>query len=112
MLAPVLEYLMDTEIGETGFSAHELQTGYSLLQEPDATFEILRRRQPPPRRQRRQAPLRRNPASHGPLPAAAEKLTALAPQLQGRTAPTDLNCHELAGLCEREMRERQQGSER
>ena len=29
---------MDTEIGETGFSAHELQTGYSLLQEPDATL--------------------------------------------------------------------------
>ena len=29
---------MDTEIGECGFSAHELQTGYSLLQEPDATL--------------------------------------------------------------------------
>ena len=37
VLAPVVEYLMDTEIGECGFSAHELQTGYSLLQEPDAT---------------------------------------------------------------------------
>eukprot|EP00973_Karenia_brevis_P040168 5546848-Karenia_brevis.AAC.1 len=29
---------MDTEIGECGFSAHELQTGYSLLQEPDVTL--------------------------------------------------------------------------
>ena len=29
--APVVEYLMDTEIGACGFSAHELQTGYSLL---------------------------------------------------------------------------------
>ena len=38
VLAPVVEYLMDTEIGETGFSAHELQTGYSLLQEPDRTL--------------------------------------------------------------------------
>ena len=37
-LAPVVEYLMDTEIGECGFSAHELQTGYSLLQEPDVTL--------------------------------------------------------------------------
>eukprot|EP00973_Karenia_brevis_P001534 208467-Karenia_brevis.AAC.1 len=26
VLAPVVEYLMDTEIGECGFSAHELQT--------------------------------------------------------------------------------------
>ena len=38
VMAPVIEYLMDTEIGECGFSAHELQTGYSLLQEPDATL--------------------------------------------------------------------------
>eukprot|EP00973_Karenia_brevis_P038502 5311517-Karenia_brevis.AAC.1 len=38
VLAPVVEYLMDTEIGECGFSAHELQTGYSLLQEPDVTL--------------------------------------------------------------------------
>ena len=38
VLAPVVEYMMDTEIGECGFSAHELQTGYSLLQEPDATL--------------------------------------------------------------------------
>ena len=37
-LAPVVEYLMDTEIGECGFSPHELQTGYSLLQEPDVTL--------------------------------------------------------------------------
>ncbi len=37
-LAPVVEYLMDTEIGECGFSAHELQTGYSLVQEPDVTL--------------------------------------------------------------------------
>jgi hypothetical protein len=29
---------MDTEIGESGFPAHELQTGYSLLQEPDVTL--------------------------------------------------------------------------
>ena len=29
---------MDTEIGESGFSAHELQTGDSLLQEPDVTL--------------------------------------------------------------------------
>ena len=29
---------MDTEIGECGFSPHELQTGYSLLQEPDVTL--------------------------------------------------------------------------
>lgn len=28
---------MDTEIGACGFSTHELQTGYSLLQEPDVT---------------------------------------------------------------------------
>eukprot|EP00973_Karenia_brevis_P001137 155052-Karenia_brevis.AAC.1 len=26
------------QIGECGFSAHELQTGYSLLQEPDVTL--------------------------------------------------------------------------
>ena len=38
MLAPVVEYLIDTEIGEWGFSAHELQTGYSLLQELDVTL--------------------------------------------------------------------------
>eukprot|EP00973_Karenia_brevis_P026800 3698032-Karenia_brevis.AAC.1 len=38
VLASVVEYLMDTEIGECGFSAHELQTGYSLLQEPDVTL--------------------------------------------------------------------------
>ena len=38
MLSPVVEYLMDTEVGECGFSAHEMQTGYSLLQEPDATL--------------------------------------------------------------------------
>ena len=38
ILTPVVEYLMDTEIGECGFSAHEMQTGYSLLQEPDATL--------------------------------------------------------------------------
>ena len=38
VLAPVVEYMMDTEIGECGFSAHELQTGYSLLQEPDVTL--------------------------------------------------------------------------
>ena len=37
-LAPVVEYLMDTEIGECGSSPHELQTGYSLLQEPDVTL--------------------------------------------------------------------------
>lgn len=37
-LTPVDEYLMDTEIGECGFSAHELQTGYALLQEPDVTL--------------------------------------------------------------------------
>ena len=29
---------MDMEIGETGSSAHEMQTGYSLLQEPDFTM--------------------------------------------------------------------------
>ena len=29
---------MDTDIGECGFSPHELQTGYSLLQEPDVTL--------------------------------------------------------------------------
>lgn len=38
VLAPVVEYLMDTEIGECGFSSHELQTGYALLQEPDVTL--------------------------------------------------------------------------
>jgi hypothetical protein len=38
ILAPVVEYLMDTEIGECGFSAHEMQTGYSLLQETDVTL--------------------------------------------------------------------------
>ena len=38
VLAPVVEYLMDTEIAECGFSAHELQTGYSLLLEPDVTL--------------------------------------------------------------------------
>ena len=38
ILAPAVEYLQDTEIGECGFSAHELQTGYSLLQEPDVTL--------------------------------------------------------------------------
>eukprot|EP00973_Karenia_brevis_P061153 8504783-Karenia_brevis.AAC.1 len=38
VLAPVVEYLMDTEIGECGFSVHELQTGYLLLQEPDVTL--------------------------------------------------------------------------
>ena len=37
-LAPVIEYLMATEINESGFSAHELETGYSLLQEPDVTL--------------------------------------------------------------------------
>ena len=37
-LIPVVEYLLDTEIGETGFSAHELQTGYSLLQTEDVTI--------------------------------------------------------------------------
>jgi hypothetical protein len=37
-LAPVIEYLLDTEIGELGFSAHELQSGYALLQQPDATL--------------------------------------------------------------------------
>ena len=37
-LAPVVEYLMDAEIGECGLSAHELQTGYSLLQERDVTL--------------------------------------------------------------------------
>ena len=37
-LAPTVEYLLDTEIGEGGFSAHELQTGYALLQEPDVTL--------------------------------------------------------------------------
>ena len=31
VLAPVVEYLMDTEVGECGFSAHEMQTGYPLL---------------------------------------------------------------------------------
>jgi hypothetical protein len=39
-VAPVAEYLMDTEIGECGFSAHELQTGYSLLQKPDVTLHF------------------------------------------------------------------------
>ncbi len=29
---------MDTEIGATGFSAHELQTGYALLHQPDVTL--------------------------------------------------------------------------
>ena len=29
---------MDTEIVDSGFSAPELQTGYSLLQEPDVTL--------------------------------------------------------------------------
>ena len=38
VFAPAIEYLMDTQIGESGFSPHELQTGYSLLQEPDATL--------------------------------------------------------------------------
>ncbi len=38
VLAPAVEFLMDVEIGENGFSAHELQTGYSLLQEPDRTL--------------------------------------------------------------------------
>lgn len=38
VLAPTVEYLMVTEIGECGFSAHELQTVYSLLQEPDVTL--------------------------------------------------------------------------
>ena len=38
VLAPVVEYVIDTEIGENGFSAHELQTGYSLLQEPDSVL--------------------------------------------------------------------------
>ena len=38
VLAPVVEYLLDTEIGESGFSAHELQTGYALLQEPDVSL--------------------------------------------------------------------------
>ena len=33
-----MEYLLDTEIGDCGFSAHELQTGYALLQEPDVTM--------------------------------------------------------------------------
>lgn len=30
VLAPVVEYLMDSDIGECRFSAHEMQTGYSL----------------------------------------------------------------------------------
>ena len=38
VLTPVVEYLMDTKIKESGFSAHELQTGYSLLQHPDVTL--------------------------------------------------------------------------
>ena len=38
VLAPAIEYLQDTEIGACGFSPHELQTGYALLQEPDATL--------------------------------------------------------------------------
>ena len=42
MLCLVVEYLMDTETGECGFSAHELQTGYSLLQEPDVTLAPFR----------------------------------------------------------------------
>ena len=37
-LTPVVEYLMATEIRECGFSSHELETGYSLLQEPDVTL--------------------------------------------------------------------------
>ena len=37
-LAPVAEYLIDTEINETGFSAYELQTGYALLQSEDVTL--------------------------------------------------------------------------
>ena len=37
-LAPAIEYLMDTEIGECGFSAHELETGFALLQESDVTL--------------------------------------------------------------------------
>ena len=37
-LAPVVEYPQDREINECGFSAHELQTGYALLQEPDVTL--------------------------------------------------------------------------
>ena len=35
VLAPAIEYYMDTAIGETEFSAHEIQTGYALLEEPD-----------------------------------------------------------------------------
>ena len=37
-LAPVVEYLIDTEINETGFSAYELQTGYALLESHDVTL--------------------------------------------------------------------------
>ena len=37
-LAPVVEYLIDTEINETGFSAYELQTGYALLETHDVTL--------------------------------------------------------------------------
>ena len=35
---PCRRVFLDTEIGEVGFSAHGLQTGYSLLQEPDVTL--------------------------------------------------------------------------
>ena len=38
VLAPAIEFLQDTEIGACGFSPHELQTGYALLQEPGATL--------------------------------------------------------------------------
>ena len=37
-LAPAVEYLLDTEIGSCGFSAHEMQTGYAMLPDSDVTL--------------------------------------------------------------------------
>ena len=37
-LTPYVEFILATQIGECGFSPHELETGYALLQEPDVTM--------------------------------------------------------------------------
>ena len=37
-----IKVLLDTEVNESGFSAHELQTGYALLQTEDVTMAPFR----------------------------------------------------------------------
>ena len=37
-LTPYVEFLLANQIGECGFSPHELETGYALLHEPDVTM--------------------------------------------------------------------------